>query len=313
MRLANPEALLLLLLIVPLTYFANTKRAAIVVPTLKLYRAHSRTLPQVILRWVPLVLRGLFVMSLSIALARPQIVESESKAKADALDMMLVLDTSGSMQATDFVWQGQTPTRLEVVKQVISEFIAARSGDRMGLVVFGSEAFTQSPLTLDHRILNYFLGRVRIGLAGESTAIGDAVVTAANRLAKAESKAPVIILLTDGASNAGRVDPIDAGEAAKAFGVKIYTIGVGKSESGADYDDSTLKKLAEMTHGQYFSAGDTEALQQIYRQIDQLERSNIDTPNLEHVTERYPVFIGIALLLMMLDVLFSMTNLRRIP
>ncbi len=314
MRLANPEAFLLLLLLIPLVVAATKKSPRIVVPALKTWSLGAKKAgASRVWRWLPLVLRSLTVVFLSIGVARPQLVEPQGKGKVDALDMMLVIDTSGSMQARDFVWQGKRPSRLEVVKQVIGEFIAGRSGDRIGLVVFGSEAFTQSPLTLDHRILTYFLGNVRIGVAGESTAVGDAVLTAANRLSKAESKAPVIILLTDGASNAGRIDPLSAGEAAKKLGIKIYAIGVGSRESGADYDEKTLTALAEMTGAKYYAAESTQELRDIYHQIDQLERTKVDTPNLEYYSELYDRFLALALAMLSLDLLFGLSRLRRIP
>ncbi len=312
MRLSNPEALLLLLLMIPLIWTFTRKRHGIKIPSLKAF-APLRRGTKPLTPYIPLILRCLVVACLAIAMARPQEVETHKKAKVDALDMMLVIDTSGSMQARDFVWQGKRPTRLAIVKAVISEFIANRAGDRIGLVIFGTEAFTQAPLTLDHQILTYFLAQVEIGVAGESTAVGDALLTAANRLSKAESKAPVVILLTDGASNAGRIDPIDAANAAKSLNIKVYTIGAGSRESGADFDDKTLKQIAELTGGEYFSADNTEALRKIYQQIDKLERSKVDTPNLEHVTERYFIFIAGALVLLILELLFGFTKLGRIP
>lgn len=279
----------------------------------------------------PMLIRCLALALAIIALARPQAGPRGRSRSVDGLDIQLVIDTSGSMKAQDFALEGRRPTRLEVVKAVIEKFIAARTDDRIGLVVFGTEAFTQAPLTLDHQLLEQFLKHIQISMAGDATAIGDGLATAVKRLSGDDSKTPansqgkIVILLTDGANNAGRIDPLSAAEAAKALGIKVYTIGVGSRgkvpiESNGrivqvevDIDEGLLTRIAEMTGGRFFRAADTQALMNVYAEIDRLEKTRNRAPVREVRRELYASFVWPALMLLLLDVLFALSRFRLVP
>ncbi|MEY4630346.1 MAG: hypothetical protein RIQ81_466 [Pseudomonadota bacterium] len=266
-----------------------------------------------------------------IALARPQAGPRGRSRNVDGLDIQLVIDTSGSMKAQDFVLEGQRPTRLEVVKAVIDKFIAARTDDRIGLVVFGTEAFTQAPLTLDHQLLEQFLKHIQISMAGDATAIGDGLATAVKRLSgdggqtSTSRQGKIVILLTDGANNAGRIDPLSAAEAAKALNIKVYTIGVGSRgkvpiesngrtvQAEVDIDETLLEKIAVMTGGRFFRATDTQALIDVYAEIDRLEKTRNRAPVREVRRELYASFVWPALILLLFDILFAMSRFRLVP
>lgn len=279
---------------------------------------------------LPLLLRCAALALAIVALARPQAGPRGKNRQVDGLDIQLVIDTSGSMKAQDFILDGKRRTRLEVVKSVIDQFIAARQDDRIGLVVFGTEAFTQAPLTLDHQLLEQFLKHIEISMAGDSTAIGDGLATAVKRLTGSEdkpapSKGKIVILLTDGANNAGRIDPLTAAEAAKALNIKVYTIGVGSRgkvpiESNGrivqvevDIDEALLEKIAAMTGGRFYRATDTQALINVYAEIDRLEKTRGRAPVREVRRELYASFLWPALVLLLVDVLFSLSRFRLVP
>jgi Ca-activated chloride channel family protein len=277
------------------------------------------------LRHLPLVCRVLTILLLAVAAARPQGGPTAAKRTSEGLDIVLALDTSRSMEARDFILNGERPTRLEVIKSVVASFVAERPADRIGLVVFGSAAFTQAPLTLDHDVLQRFIKRIRIGMAGDQTAIGDGLATAVNRIKDIEAKSKVVILLTDGSNTAGRLDPMASAEAAKALGVKVYGVGVGSdgevpivvdgrlTRQRVDIDEESLKKISAMTGGQYFRATDTETLVKIYETIDRLEKTRLQKDDLEDREERYSAFAGPALALLALEMLWGLTRFRRIP
>lgn len=285
----------------------------------------SRTNQKKLTVLAPAFLRSSAIALMFLALARPQSEPLGKNRRIDGLDIQLVIDTSGSMRAEDFVLAGKRPTRLDVVKTVIDSFISARGNDRIGLVVFGTEAFTQAPLTLDHDLLREFLKYVDISMAGDATAIGDGLATAVKRLQDLPSKGKVVILLTDGENNAGRIDPITAAEAAKALGVRVYTIGVGgkgkvpirvngrRTTVEVSIDEALLEKIAALTDGRYFRARDTESLINVYRSIDRLEKSAGRAPIREVRRELYGSFLWGALGLILLEVLRSMTRRRVIP
>jgi Ca-activated chloride channel family protein len=242
---------------------------------------------------------------------------------------MLALDTSGSMRALDFIEDEKRITRLTVVKDVVSKFIDNRPNDRIGMVVFGEQAYTQCPLTLDQDILQSFLSKLEIGMAGDSTAIGSAIGIAVKRLKDLESKSKVMILLTDGRSNAGALPPIQAAQAAKTFGIKIYTIGVGTKGKApflvnsvfgqryvyqeVDIDEVTLKEISKITGGQYFRATDVESLKNIYDQIDEMEKSEVKVIDHSEYKELFYYFLVPGLLLLLLEAGLSNTLLRRVP
>ena len=279
------------------------------------------------LRHAPFVLRMAALATLVVALARPQSAEQNTRTNTDGIDIMLALDVSGSMLARDF-----RPDRLEAAKKVAGSFISDRYGDRIGLVVFAGEAFTQSPLTADQSTLLTLLGRVRSGLIEDGTAIGNGLATAINRLRESDAKSKVIILLTDGVNNRGEIAPQTAAEIAKAQGIRVYTIGVG-TEGMAPYpavdiygtptggtvmakveiDEKTLRSIAEQTGGQYFRATDKAKLKAIYDQINQLEKSKVEVT--EHVTyhEQFLLWVLAGLGLLVLEFLFSNLVLKRIP
>lgn len=271
------------------------------------------------LRHLPFVLRAAAFALLVVALARPQDVERLSHTNTEGIDIMLAIDVSGSMLARDF-----RPDRITAAKEVAGSFIADRYGDRIGLVAFAGEAFTQSPLTTDQGTLQTLLSRIRSGLIEDGTAIGNGLATAINRLRESEAKSKVIILLTDGVNNRGEIAPQTAAEIAKAQGIRVYTIGVG-TEGMAPYpavdiygtptggtvmakveiDEKTLRSIAEMTGGEYFRATDKAKLKAIYDQINQLEKSKVEVT--EHVTyhEQYLLWALAGLLLLFAEFLFA--------
>lgn len=262
---------------------------------------------------------------LVVALARPQGIEQNVRTSTEGIDIMLSIDVSGSMLARDF-----KPDRITAAKEVAASFISDRVGDRLGLVVFAGEAFTQSPLTTDQSTLQTLLARIRSGLIEDGTAIGNGLATAINRLRESEAKSKVIILLTDGINNRGEIAPMTAAEIARAQGIRVYTIGVG-SRGTAPYpavdmfgnmtfinqkveiDEKTLTEIARLTGGRYFRATDKEKLQAIYDEINQLEKSRVE------VTERityHELFLGwvlAALALLTAELLLSNLVLKRIP
>ena len=273
------------------------------------------------------VLASLALTALTVALARPQMVERERVIEREGIDIQIVLDTSGSMEAEDFVIGGRAASRLAVSKAVIAQFVEGRPDDRVGLVIFGEEAFTQVPLTLDHQALTGMLQQVDIGMAGSrSTAIGDAIAVAGKRLKELEAESRVMILLTDGHNNAGKVDPIVASKAADTLGVRIYTIGVGSKDGGgrggllglfrtrrSDLDEPTLRKIAEQTDARYFRASDTRALQEVYATIDALEKTTAEARVYVNRDERFQPAALLGLALLLLSTLLGETWLRRLP
>ncbi len=278
---------------------------------------------------IPFIIRLLALTFLIIALSRPQEGHKSTEVLSVGVDIMLALDTSGSMRALDFEKEDKRITRLKVVKGVVSDFIENRPNDRIGMVVFGEQAYTQCPLTLDQGILQSFLSKLEIGMAGDSTAIGSAIGIAVKRLKDLESSSRVIILLTDGRNNAGALPPLQAAQTAKTFGIKIHTIGVGTRGKApflvnsifgqryvyqqVDIDENTLKEISEVTGGQYFRATDLESLKNIYKQIDEMEKSEVKVIDHSEYKELFHYFLIPGLLLLLLEIGLSNTFLRRIP
>jgi Ca-activated chloride channel family protein len=286
----------------------------------------------IMMRRLVLGLRILAVVLLMLGMARPQTGRTHSKVRTEGIDIVLVVDTSGSMQALDL--DADRPiqrrrNRLEVVKTVVDSFVKKRENDQIGLVVFGSEAFTQCPLTLDHGIIASFLERIEIGMAGEQTAIGSAIGTAVKRLKDSQAKSKVVVLLTDGRSNAGSLSPRKASEVAQTFDVKIYTIGAGTRGQApfivdsffgeqvvyqaVEIDEATLKEVAVRTGGAYFRAEDASALQAIYDQIDEMEKTEITMSSYMEYNERFRWFVYPALALLLLEVVLLGTRFRKLP
>ncbi len=275
------------------------------------------------LRGLPAVLR-LAALTLGIvALARPQVEDVTRTKTAEGIDIMLTLDTSSSMRAEDF-----QPNRFEAARDVAGSFVEGRVSDRVGLIVFAAEAYTQVPLTLDYGFLRRMLERTRIGRVTDGTAVGTALATAVNRLRDTESESKVVILLTDGRNNRGEMDPATAAEIAQALDVRVYAIGVGSSEGvespsqgqsaerqpgEAGIDEQMLRTVATTTGGRYFSATSKEALRDIYDEIDELETTEVEERVYTDRRETYAWFLGPAALLVLLDVVLSTTLLRRFP
>lgn len=281
-------------------------------------------------RWVPIALRAAVLVLLVLAASRPQFGRIQTRFTGLGIDIMLAVDISSSMLAEDFTLEGQRANRLEAVKSVVTDFIAGRGGDRIGLVLFAARPYTQCPLTLDHGWLQQNLQRAQIGMIEDGTAVGSALATAARRLESSDAESKVIILLTDGQNNAGKISPETAADAARALGIKVYTIGAGTRGLApypgrdffgnvvyqpvqVDIDEGTLTRIADATGGQYFRATDTASLQQIYKSIDQLERTEFEAPAYYEWRELYPWFLFPALLLLLIEVALANTVLRRLP
>jgi Ca-activated chloride channel family protein len=271
-------------------------------------------------RW-RFLLDGLRVLALAliiIAMARPQYGRIERETFSEGIDIALVLDVSLSMRAGDF-----HPNRLEAAKDVIKQFVLERRGDRLSLVIFGGEAATLVPLTLDSDVVYSFVERVRFNLvSGDTTAIGMGLATALDRLRDSEAKSKVVILLTDGENNAGKIDPLKAAEAARALGVRVYTIGVGSNTPqigpfgmrvDAGLDEATLTQMAELTGAKYFRAEDEQKLTAIYKQIDKLEKSKIESTQFDSFNELVHWFVLPAILLLLLEAGLRSTRFVLVP
>lgn len=289
----------------------------------------SRTL---ILRRLVQGLRLLTVALLILGMARPQTGRRQTQVQTEGIDIILVLDTSGSMQALDLDADravNRRRNRLEVARSVVDRFVQKRQNDQIGMVVFGNEAFTQCPLTLDHGVVAAFLERLEIGMAGDGTAIGSALGTAVKRLRDSEAESKVIILLTDGRNNAGALSPRKAAEIAQTFDTRVYTIGVGTRGKApfivdslfgkrviyedVEIDEEILREIASRTGGSYFRAEDSEALAEIYDEIDRLETSEITTESYMEYDERYRRLVLPALGLLLLETLLLGTRFRKLP
>lgn len=263
---------------------------------------------------------------LLIAMARPQLALKEEEVTAEGIDIIMALDLSSSMLAKDF-----QPDRLEVSKKVAAEFVDKRPDDRIGLVVFSGESFTQCPLTSDHRIVKRFLSQLQCGFLEEGTAIGMGLATAVNRIKDSEAKSKVIILLTDGDNNTGYIKPLTAAEMARELDVTVYTIGVGskgmaltpqgKRSDGSyvfDYarvmiNEELLNQIAQITGGKYYRATSEQSLEMVYNEIDQLEKTEREVTTFKRYSDEFPWFLRIGLILFLLHLILSVTVLRTYP
>ena len=273
---------------------------------------------------IPFLLRLLVLTCIIIALARPQIKFEEQQSEGEGVDIVLCIDVSGSMTAQDF-----TPNRMEAAKKVAEDFVNSRPDDRIGIVIFSGESFTQCPLTTDHYVLTSQIEQIRNGLLEDGTAIGSGLATSVDRLRNSKAKSKVVILLTDGINNGGLIDPATAREIAKSFKVKVYTIGVGtdgyaptpvstpmgivmQNEKVA-IDEKLLKNIAAETGGKYFRATDNKSLQNIYAEIDHLEKSKVEITTFHRFTEKFYPFIFAAMALMLLEITLRFTLLKKFP
>lgn len=328
-RFADPW-LLLLLLIVPLMVLYSVKKRSS-----RIRFSSLAALKEIKQSKTPAWRKGLLFMRclamslLIFALARPQSGNRSTEILTEGIDIMLCLDTSGSMNALDFTLDNKRVNRLQVVKKVVEEFVRGRQNDRIGMVVFAEEAFTQCPLTLDYGVLLSFLEKLEIGMAGDRTAIGSALATCVKRLKDLPSKSKIIILLTDGRNNTGSITPATAADIAKTCGIKVYTIGVGTEGEApflvdslfgqryvyqrVDLDEETLKEIAQKTGGTYFRATNTEALKAIYQQIDKMEKSAAKVKEYMEYEELFAWFLIPGLCLVLVEILLANTRLRKIP
>ncbi len=325
---ANPE-FLLLLVILPILAFWYYKR----------FRKHYATLTMSNLnmlggksswrgRWRSLlpVFRDIAVTLLIVGLARPQKLLVHDNVQATGIDIMLTVDLSSSMLAQDF-----DPDRLEVAKKVASDFVSKREYDRIGLVVFSGEAFTQCPLTTDHAVVREFLASLKCGFLQDGTAIGMGLATSVNRLKDSPAKTKIIILMTDGVNNAGYFKPEDAMQLATTLGIKVYTIGVGSTGEAmspvgrrsdgkyvfglvpVEIDEDLLQNIADNTGGRYYRATNNKELEQIYAEIDRLEKSKIDVTTTKKRSEEFGYLVIGALVLLVVELLLRYTIFRTIP
>jgi Ca-activated chloride channel homolog len=276
------------------------------------------------LKHFPAILRVLAVALLIVALARPQSFSSGENVYTEGIDIAMVLDISGSMMAEDF-----QPNRLEAAKKVIDDFVNHRVSDRIGLVIFARDAFTQCPLTIDYSVFKNLLSQVKTGMVEDGTAIGNGIADGVNRLKDSHAKSKVIILLTDGVNNAGEIDPLTGAEIAKTYGIRIYTIGVGtrgnapfpvQTPFGTRYqmmqveiDEGLLQKIADITGGQYFRATDNRSLEEIYNKIDKMEKSRIEVTSYRNAKELFYSWLGGGIFLLLVEVGLSRTVLRKLP
>jgi len=280
--------------------------------------------------WLLWLLPILAAALMIVGLARPQRAHGRTLITANGIDIVLGLDVSGSMQALDFQVDNRRVNRIEVVKSVVSKFIDERPDDRIGIIAFAGTPYLVSPITLDHDWLQQNLERVAVGSADDGTAIGSALAASVNRLRLTQAKSKVVVLLTDGVNNTGKISPLAAAEAAKALGVKVYTIGVGvrgdapipvQDAAGnrrlvmakVDVDEKTLQAIADQTGGKFYRATDTDSLGRIYEQINRLERTAQTVQKFEHTEELYPYAVIPALAILGFSLLLQQTRLRRLP
>lgn len=322
---------LLLLVLVPMIYFLyrhRSRAAFISFSSIKLFSDLHRSLKEK-LQFIPPLLRVLALVLFVLAVARPQFGSQTTESLSEGIDILLTIDTSGSMKALDFHLQNSEANRLDVVKNVVDDFISRRPHDRIGMVIFGEEAYTQCPLTFDSDTLSMFLKWIRIGIVGDGTSIGNAIATSVKRLKDQHTKSKIIILLTDGRNNAGEIAPLTAAQIAKEYDIKIYTIGVGsrgpvpylentpfgtrRVYARLDLDEETLGEIAEITGGKYFRATETKELEEIYATIDELEKTEVKVKEYHDYRELYLWFLAFGFFLLLMEVLLSQTVFQRIP
>ncbi|MDE7025616.1 MAG: VWA domain-containing protein [Paramuribaculum sp.] len=328
MMFANPAILWLLLILIPCTawYIWKQKRqhASMSISTLNAFKGLPTSYKVYLLHGM-FMLRMALVATLIVILARPQTRDRWSTSTTEGTDIVIALDISTSMLARDF-----KPDRFEAAKSVASQFVSGRESDNMGLVIFAGESFTAVPLTNDRAMLANYINDVKMGMLQDNTAIGDGLATSINRIKEGKAKSKSIILLTDGSNNTGNVAPITAAEIAKKYGIRVYTIGIGRNGMAPypyqnafgriEYmnmpvviDEATLQTIAKTTGGKYFRATDKRVLQHIFNEIDQLEKTQIDVRNFSHTEDNYLPWALLALCLLSLELLIRNIWLRPIP
>jgi Ca-activated chloride channel family protein len=327
----HPEVLWLLALLPLLAFLRGRKgsAAAIRYSSAQTAKAIAGARKSRAGKWLG-TLRILALSALVVALAQPQMVHGTSEIDANGIDIILAVDVSGSMEALDFTINNEPANRVEVVKEVVSRFIEERPNDRIGLVAFAGRPYMVSPLTLDHQWLQKRLQTIHPGMVEEGTAIGAALGSSVNRLRDQKAKSRIVILLTDGMNNAGKILPVTAAEAAETLGIKIYTIGAGSRgevpvpitdqfgnkkivRAKVDIDEKTLKQVAQMTGAAYYRATDTDSLENIYNDINKLETTTRKIKKFEHRNEMFLWAALGALLLMGIELTLNQTRFRRLP
>jgi len=323
----NPELLWLALVLIPMVayyvFLHKRNRAEFRYSNVASSKGAEATIKSKLIH-LPFILRMLAASLLIVVLARPQSSSSWQDVTTEGIDIVMAIDISGSMQAEDF-----KPNRLEAAKKVAKTFIGNRPNDRLGLVVFAGESFTQCPLTTDHSVILNLFADVKSGMLEDGTAIGMGLATSVKRLKDSEATSKVVILLTDGDNNSGSIAPATAAEIAKEFGVRVYTIGVGTrgmapmpfqdpfgrtvyQDVEVKINEELLTRIADMTDGKYFRATDNASLEEVYKEIDELERSKIDVTEYRKRKEEFLPFAIAALLLLACEVLLKQTILRSI-
>jgi Ca-activated chloride channel family protein len=332
MTFAHPY-LLMLLLLLPLLAWLKGKSGeppAFVYSSVQLVRAILNVTQTRAGRFLT-ALRWLILALFTLALAQPRLTKSETKITASGVDIVVAMDMSGSMASEDFeIGHGERLSRLAMTKEVLKKFIAQRPNDRIGLVVFATQAYIAAPMTLDHEFLLKNIERLELGAIDQNqTAIGSGLSTAINRLRELKSKSKIVILMTDGQNNAGKIAPLTAAEAAQALKVKVYTIGVGMRGMApmpifwggvkryqmqpVDIDEDTLQKISQMTDGKYYRADNTKRFQEIYAEIDKLEKTEADVRKFSHYNELFAWVVAPGLGLLLLEILLRHTVFRRLP
>ncbi len=333
MDFLNPAWFFLLLLLIPygVWYFLykEKKEPSIKVPSTEAYKSAPKSWRQRFM-WLPFVLRSLCFLMIVVVLARPQSSNSWKDTETEGIDIMLAMDVSTSMLAMDF-----RPNRVEAARKVATEFVSRQKSDNIGLTIFAGEAFTQCPLTTDHNSLLQMFSNISCDIVTnemleDGTAIGMGIANAVSRLKDSKAKSKVIILLTDGSNNMGDISPLTAAEMAAAFGIRVYTIGVGTNGTakypyplpggGVQYinmpveiDTQMLREIASTTNGKFYRATNNKELEQIYEDISKLEKSRITVTNYSKRYEGFQIFALIALGLLLLELLLSNTILKKIP
>lgn len=326
-KFANPYFFLLLLLLPAMVafyfFYLNKKRTQITFSSLENFKGIKPSFKQKY-SFLPFLLKLIAFVLATIALARPQSSMSGQNIKTEGIDIIMALDISASMLAEDL-----KPNRIDAAKKVAEEFIDSRPNDRIGLVVFSGESFTQCPLTTDHAVLKNLFTGIESGMLADGTAIGEGLGTAVNRIRNSKAKSKVIILLTDGVNNIGSIAPETAGEIAKTFGIRVYTIGVGtrgmapypfKTPFGIQYqnievqiDEAVLKQIASETDGKYFRATNSSKLKEIYNEIDKLEKTKIDVTEFHNYTEEFYPWAIAAALILLVDIILRYTLFKKLP
>lgn len=327
MFFANIEYLFLLLLLIPYIVWYILKRknseAAIQVSDTHVYEHAPKSYKNYLLH-VPFILRVLALILLIIVLARPQTTNSWQNSEVEGIDIMLAVDVSTSMLAEDL-----KPNRLEAAKDVAATFINGRPNDNIGITLFAGESFTQCPLTVDHSVLLNLIKDVKCGLIEDGTAVGMGIANAVTRLKNSKAKSKVIILLTDGTNNRGDISPLTAAEIAKSFGIRVYTIGVGTNGMApypypvggtvqyvnlpVEIDEKTLTQIAGITDGNYFRATSNSKLEEVYKEIDKLEKTKLNVKEYSKRQEEYRLFAWVAFICILLEILLRNSILKRIP